>query len=199
MGSTGVTCGSSSFHVGVVAEMRPRWAESGGLSRTEWGKPALARCRSPGRRDRSRGRRTERDLIVISSAENGRRRVAARRQRDPSVCAARPTCRFSRCGKEGAATELPPELELLDPITDLVPIEPEQRGDPGLVPAGSLQGLHDQVTLDGLDTAGSVKPVDNPSFGRSIGKSLSVSRLPSLSSTARSTAFRNSRTLPGHG
>src|SRR5262245_34599953 len=59
------------------------------------------------------------------------------------------------------------ELELLDAIADLIAVQPEERGRPGLVPPAPLEGLHDQrpfelLQIDSgrrqLDTFGEMRP-----------------------------------------
>jgi hypothetical protein len=41
--------------------------------------------------------------------------------------------------------------EFLDPISNLIPIQPEERGGLRLVPARARQGLEHEFALDGLE------------------------------------------------
>ena len=94
------------------------------------------------------------------------------------------------------------EPELLDAIADLIAVHSQQRRCLGLVPPAALERLHHQRTLQLLQVDPARRQPDlggqlGPSPAPSIGNCSSSSWVPSLSSIARSTALRSSRTLPG--
>jgi hypothetical protein len=51
----------------------------------------------------------------------------------------------------GGGTPGQPQLKLLDPVVNLVPVQAEKSGGVGLIPVGPLEGLPHERALDGLE------------------------------------------------